>query len=325
MMAFWRRKPRNRRHGRRFTLLDVRLRTAPARRTRWRQATLAVLLALVVAGGLFLTGWAWQKARTELVLENPFFAVTTIEVTTEGHWITPEQVQKWIGVRKGENLLLLDLQRIRQDLGIIPQIKSESVSVVRVLPHLLRVQVSEREPIAQVQSVQIEAGQISPVVYYLDGEGWVLPPLPAGSLTTEMGRALAAMPSIQGLGGWEIRPGQRIDTPAMTNALALLAAFPKSPMAGLVDLAVIDILDPRVITVTTSQGTSVTLAHHDLAQQFRRWQTVHAHGAQKLNKSLAALDLSVTNNCPALWVETGALPPKPPKPEKPHPLRRKHV
>ena len=96
-------------------------------------------------------------------------------------------------------------------------------------------------------------------------------------------------------------------------------------MAGLVDLKHIDVSAPDVLVVTTGQGSEVTFGLQDLDQQLRRWRGIFDLG-QKLGKAVSVLDLSVTDNIPARWVEAGGLPatalPRLPKPLR---TKRKHV
>jgi hypothetical protein len=95
-------------------------------------------------------------------------------------------------------------------------------------------------------------------------------------------------------------------------------------MAGLVDLKRIDVSSPDVLLVTTGQGSEVTMGLTDFDQQLRRWHDIFDMG-QKLSKALATLDLAVTNNIPARWLEASAVPPATPKLPKTSRTRKKHV
>src|SRR5580692_6029024 len=67
---------------------------------------------------------------------------------------------RWTGVKEGANLIGLDLASVKRNLELVSVI--DSVSVERVLPHTLRVRVTERQPIAQVNVPQADsAGGIS--------------------------------------------------------------------------------------------------------------------------------------------------------------------
>ena len=62
--------------------------------------------------------------------------------------ISVDQLRRWAGVKPEENLLALDLARVKRDLEMVPLV--QSVSVERILPRTLRIRITEREPIAQV-------------------------------------------------------------------------------------------------------------------------------------------------------------------------------
>ena len=76
--------------------------------------------------------------------------------------------------------------------------------------------------------------------------------------------------------------------------------------------------------VKTGQGSEVTFGLADLDRQLLRWQAIFEFG-QRNNKAVATLDLAVSDNIPATWLEAAALPPASPKPLKPIRNRKKHV
>ena len=62
--------------------------------------------------------------------------------------IAPEQLRRWTNVKPGANLIALDLASVKRNLELVSAI--DSVSVERVLPCTLKVRVTERVPVAQV-------------------------------------------------------------------------------------------------------------------------------------------------------------------------------
>jgi len=95
-------------------------------------------------------------------------------------------------------------------------------------------------------------------------------------------------------------------------------------MLGLVDLTTVDLSIPQLLQVSTAQGGSITFAIENLERQLRRWRLVHDY-ASRSGKTIASLDLSVSNNVPARWLEAGLTPPPRPKPLKPSPYRKRNV
>jgi cell division septal protein FtsQ len=90
------------------------------------------------------------------------------------------------------------------------------------------------------------------------------------------------------------------------------------------DLKKIDAGAPDVLIATTSQGNEVTFGLIDMEQQLRRWYEIYEMG-QRTSKAIASLDLAVTNNIPARWMEASAVPLTPPKLPRNLRTKRKHV
>jgi hypothetical protein len=96
-------------------------------------------------------------------------------------------------------------------------------------------------------------------------------------------------------------------------------------MLGAVDLAAIDLSIPQLLQVTTSRSAVVTFATENLDLQLKRWRLVHDYASQT-GRAVVSLDLSVSNNVPARWVEAASLPLPAPRPKtKPSPYRKRHV
>jgi hypothetical protein len=132
------------------------------------------------------------------------------------------------------------------------------------------------------------------------------------------------LPVLSGPDASLVQPGRRITTPQVQAALQLIVAFEQSPMAGLVDLKRIEVSSPEALVVTTAQGSEVTFGLANLEQQLRRWHDIFDIG-QKIGKAIATLDLAVTNNIPAQWLEASAVPSPAPKLPKPARNRKNHV
>ena len=316
---WFKRTPKNRRLQR-GNVLDVKLRTKQVCAARLTLATtvLGVSLGTVIALYLLWRGGVW--ALDQFVFKNDAFAVRDFNIQTDGSIPIP-QLRQWAGVKPGDNLLALDLARIKRDIELAPMI--ESAAVERVLPHTLRVRVKEREPIARIRLPQLQPrGGVAMVSYYLDEGGHVIQPLPALADTTAY--KADALPVLSGVNATELRPGSAVGSPKVIAALRLIAAFESSPMSGLVEMKSVDIAGTEVLQVTTEQGGQITFALDRLDEQLRRWRAVHDYG-QKNGRAIRTLDLSVANNSPVLWLGAGAVPPSVPKPNQALPGRKKHV
>jgi cell division septal protein FtsQ len=318
---WFKREIKNRRFHRSH-VLDVKLRSDQVRATRTRLAamTLGVLFGTVF--GLYLLWRTGEWALDKFVYENADFAIERVEVQTDGV-IAPEQLRRWAGVKLGGNLIALDLVQVKRNLELVSAI--DSVSVERILPRTLKIRVSERAPVAQVNVPRADAaGGISVSVFQLDADGVVMQPLDPRLCVVPLSQINEQLPVITGLNVYQLQPGHRVESPQVQAALKLLGAFDRSPMAGLVDLRRIDLTSPEVVVVTTGQGSEITFGLDNLEQQLSRWRGIYDLGQSK-NKIIASADLAVANNVPVLWMELGAAPGTTPKIVNPVHTRRKNV
>lgn len=315
---FWNRKAKNRRLGREF-VLDVKLRSSQVRAARTRKfvTAAAVVFSMALTGYLLWRIGGWMMDT--MVYKNPAFAVGEIDLQTDGV-IASEQLRRWAGVKNGQNLLALDLARVKHNLELVPFV--QSISVERILPHTLRIRVTEREPAAQIMiSRSRVGGGIEQVVYHLDADGWVMPPLDPRQRALPQNQP-EQLPLISGVK--EAQVGHPVEMPQVKAALKLIDAFERSPMAGVTELRKIDVSAPEVLIATTGQGGEVTFGLTDFEQQLRRWHDIYDMG-QKLSKAVATLDLAISNNIPATWIEASVVPPLPPKAPKILRNKKKHV
>ncbi|HEX4342628.1 MAG TPA: FtsQ-type POTRA domain-containing protein, partial [Verrucomicrobiae bacterium] len=227
--------------------------------------------------------------------------------------------QRWSGVKPGDNLFALDLAKVKQHLEMAPMI--QSVSVERILPRTLRIAVTERVPVAQVNVPGLRAGggvQIN--VFQLDADGYVMLPLDARDRAVPLSQQTDLLPVIAGIEPTKLQPGRAIrDVPQLQSALELIAAFDHSPMAGLVDLRRVDVSSPQVLVITTDQGSQITFGAQDLDQQLRRWRATFDLG-QTQKRVIGTLNLAVDNNIPVCWLDV-ATPPASPRPADRSPLK----
>jgi len=314
-------KPKNRRLGREY-VLDVKLRSSHVRQTRIRLAAMALAALFGTVFGLYLLYRTGDWLLGRLLYKNNAFAIQKMDVQTDGV-IAVDQLCRWAGLRKQENLLALDLARVKRNLELVPLI--ESVSVERVLPRTLRIRVSEREAVAQVSLLRQRAGGgMEATLFQLDPYGYAMLPLETLQRASPLHRVLEPLPDIFGLDPRELQPGRRIEAPQLQAALQLIVSFEQSSMAGLVDLKAIDISAPQILTLKTGQASEIVFGLNNLEQQLRRWHAVHQLG-QRIGKAIATLDLAVTNSIPVVWQDQNSIPPGSPKLPKPLRAKRKHV
>jgi hypothetical protein len=302
---------------------DVKKRSGPMRALRLRMA----VTALAVSASLVLCVFVFWKG-SDFVLEqfvytNPAFAIDHIEISTDGI-IPVDQLRRWAGVKVGDNLIALDLARVKRDLEYVPLI--ESASVERVLPRQLVIKVIEREPIAKVSVYQARASDslMEASTYFMDRQGMLMPPLARAFNPQHFDAATRDLPAMTGIPGAELRPGHKTEHQQTLAGLDWIDRFRASDMLGVVDVRSIDVSSPNTLVVSTGQGAEITFASVNLDMQISRWQKIHDF-ARRGERLLASLDLAVTNYVPASWQDSTGISAPSIKPAKPSPYKKRHV
>ena len=187
---------------------------------------------------------------------NPAFAIQRVEVRTDGV-IAPDVIRRWALVRPGQNLLALDLMRVKRDLEMYSPIAG--VCVERVLPATLRISVKERQPVAQAFSLEPRrGGGFNTVPHDFDETGVVIQPLdPAWRLTPAPTNEF--LTTLTGVPPKDLNPGRQAESPQVLAALRLLGQLDRSPMAGIVELQTINVASPEILDAVTSQGRASLL------------------------------------------------------------------
>lgn len=308
-MMFFGKKTRNRRM-KRDNVLEVKLRSDQVRKERLKLASgaIAVCLTLIIGSLAIWRGGEWFMNR--LIYENTAFSIKAIEVKTDGV-LSQQSIRHWSQVKTNQNLLALDLKDVKRNLELAPMI--QNVSLERVLPSTLRIRVSERVPVAQVYTLRrpVNSQRYEPFIYQLDANGYVMLPI-GNALRSEQLTSPEWFPTITGVPASELRPGKPLGIPQVEEALKLVVAFENSPMFGLVDLKQVDVSEPEVLKVSTSQGNEVIFRLKDFEGQFQRWRMAHDY-ALRVRQRLGLLDLSVTNNVPLLFAQQPDAPVPAPK------------
>ena len=310
----WFKKQTKNRRNERESVLEVKMRSRDVRRARLRAVTGLVGAVGGTTLGVMVIWEAYQWALRKFVYGNEAYAIRRIELRHSGR-LLPDQIRRWAGVETGQNLLAVDLDRVRQDLEMIPWVQRAEVEALR--PDCLRLGVWEREPLVQVVVWRLNTvdGGAWPETNYLDAEGFVLPPLHPQWMKPGEPADFAHLTRLTGLDRAEVNPGQRIRRPRVTAALNLVQAYEASTMYSLVDLEELDVSGNDVLTGTSRQGSRVAFGLADYERQMRLWRSIHDYTVVR-SQSIDWLDLSVTNNLPARLKEVSAnsSPPGAPTP-----------
>ena len=139
-----------------------------------------------------------------------------------------------------------------------------------------------------------------------------MPPLDPRLRSTPIGQVPDQLPLLTGLNPAEIQSGKRIESLQGLAALRLIQTFSESSMAAMTDIKRVDVGSPEVLVVTTGRGSEVTFGLQDFDRQLLRWREIQDRG-MRYNKAIAFLDLAVTNNTPARFVDASQQPNTPPQ------------
>jgi len=321
MIPFFKSKQKNRRSAERDNLLEVRMRTNQSRSARMRAAG-AGLAALCAVAAVALICWrVGRYTLDKLVYQNESFAIQQIDVRTDGV-LTTDIIRRWAGVRTGQNLMALDLTRVKKALEQQPPVQFAAIE--RVLPRTLKLTVTERDPVAQALVTQtFPGGRVEQAVFDFDADGYPMRPLDPRWRTAPP-PANETLPILEGVPGGDVEPGRQIESAQVRAALRLIDEFYRSPMAGVADLQRINVAVPEILTVTTGQGTRVTFSLTHLDTQLRRWRLIQDQ-YQRWGRMVASIDLSISNNIPVRWVAAIGAPPGVPKAPPSHRTKRKNV
>lgn len=290
---------RNKKKARRNrgSFLEVSARTRPRRRRLWRVA-FALLLLAGAGYGVHRGLPHWPEFRDRVLVGERFFALKDIEIVAPFKALSREEILVRSGVRAGRNLLALDLSRIKRDLETIPYV--ESAAVERVLPHVLRLRVVERTPVARVTVFDpVADGGAVGQTFYLDRHGAVMPAQfnvtgPADPF------AEAPMPLVSGVNPIDVRPGGIVTDPAVHWALGVVPLYREMGMEQFACIRKIDVTERGVLNLVLENGVEATLGPVDVQRQFLRLGFLHTVGRAN-GQRLLQVDLSMDNNCPSLW------------------------
>jgi len=206
--------------------------------------------------------------------------------------VSPQYLLTVAGLYRGQNLLFLDLQQVRKRLEQIPYLKR--VALERRPGGILYLYVEERIPIAVVEVFPMEGEEpTDPISYLVDREGVPMPWIDGHP-------EFQSLPRIYGVEPSEVQPGKPIGGMEFLTALRLLELWKKESLPAYpVNL---NVSVPDIVQVQLNDGTRVRFGVETLPleRQLERLRLLYQYSAQH-HRKLLQIDLSLTNNCPALW------------------------
>lgn len=274
-MSFWKTEER-RKNRRRENVLRVAARTTERRRAIRRRIGAALLLLAGIPALGFGLFWGGREAWRVLFVENDFFRIRQIEVTTDGT-LGAANIQEYAKVKEGLNLFAVHPQEIRQALLSVPIIANAQVG--RRLPDALIIEVAERVAVARLG----RPGTGTPLA--VDATGHVLGP----------SSVRASLPVVLGVRDKALRPGDVVQDAMLADALAVLEICNETKMREQLAVSTIDLGNEELLDVGLASGEQVLLSRERLKEKLAQLPIIRKV-ARDRGLGLTVYDMTVDRN-----------------------------
>lgn len=210
---------------------------------------------------LGLVGWFTVRLWAVLCVD-PDFDVREIHVEGAKSF-TPGEIVVRSKLQQGENIFKVDIQEARRILEEEPLFRK--VSVWRQLPREIFIQVSEREPIAQI-ILGHEKDDKDVAAWLVDSEGVVV------SNEVECSKLYPILAVT--LERSVLRRGSRIFDEGFSRALNVLEIFSGSILKKMMELEVIELKDKSDVVLRGAHELTVHLGKEDFEDRLIRFLTI---------------------------------------------------
>jgi len=249
-----------------------------------RRLAAPVAVALLATCALAAVSWGAVSAYRQTV-SMPCFAVKELKVTGLRH-VRTEDFVRYISDPRGQSVFTVDLERLQKRAAAHPWIKAASVK--RELPSAVRVEVSEREPVAVVDSGSGGSGR-----FVIDEEGFVMARVD--------GPAWDCLPVIGYRKALGLKPAEAGTEGELKAAVGLLRLVRKDMTETLAGAAVM--VGDDGIPYMTLEGTVVKLGRGGYEDKVRRLselaRDIHSRDAHPATIDLRFPGKVVVRSAPA--------------------------
>ncbi len=288
-MKLFRSKPRNRFYKHDLKRMDSRQRM----KFRSQRQTRILVIGLCVMAGVAIVGWGgWFLIRTgmrQMFSENPAYQITDIMVENSGEFMKPDQVVNILKVRRGQNLLALDLVQMRRELELHSLVEKAELS--RELPGKLMVRVTERVPLANISSGTKQ------VTYQIDKYGVIMDLAGFAKRSPDLLKRIGALPNITGASIAELKIGKPTGSPEVFQALELIQKMDHMDFGSALEVISIDVSRRGILLVATSDQTKVKIGLMDLDRQLQRLASI-LNDARQRSEHILTVDLTLKQDIP---------------------------
>jgi cell division protein FtsQ len=222
---------------------------------------------LLVSFFLFIGHWVYVH-----LLGDPFFRVRVVEV--EGNQkITKETLLSLTMLEGAPNLFSVNLEEMVERIESHPWI--ESVTVRKVFPNKILVQIEERKPMAIIQLEEL---------YYIDGKGEIFSPVGDKDEYN--------YPYLTGLTRATLEKDPAEATRLISKALELLRIVDREKIPPLEDISEIHLEKVfGIYCFTKSEGVEVKLGWEDFGEKLKRLSLIWSD-LRKRGFSISSIDCS---------------------------------
>lgn len=244
------------------------------------------LLIVIIIGSIFLKK-KWNK-ENEMFYLKKYWKIKGIELYGQFQLVRPDEVVK--SIRTDTDIITLDLQKIKLDLMNIVYIKN--VGIDRSINGIIRIYIQERRPIAiaEVYNYGQQSGDIKSELYYISEDGVAM---------TYKDIGLDCLPRLYGIPYSAIYVGKQIQMEELFWALRLISWWSNTSLPR---IEWCDLSEKDVVQCRLQNGTRIRFGIQNIPieLQVKRLFKIYDYGTEN-DKVLLQLDLSLRNNCPALW------------------------
>jgi cell division septal protein FtsQ len=256
-----------------------------ARRKRRGFAVLGLMAAVATVGVVT------QTAIDETVLKNPDHFLRCVKVHTDGTLLSEEEIEEATEIKKGDNVLLVDLAHVKAKLQRLPALSHVTVS--RDMEGRILVVANQRRPVAWVQC---EAQHASPSYpgggMLVDADGTAIP-------TAVIPTQFSSLPVIQHETLEKIHPGEVLRGEQFSAAMQLMFAMQerRQPLVRVV------VHRTFALDAVLKDGPVVTFAWDDLEAELPRFDRL-MHEASIRKWPLATLNVINERNFGVTFKQT---------------------
>ena len=272
-------KKRNRKKNvRRQPILMVSARRKEKQRGRISRISVVVLLTCVLGGAGWVTFITTRTLGRLLFTQNSRYMIRHLELSSDVK-LQPWHIKEYAHLNDQQNLFALNIRKVRDDLLSVPIVKA--VTVTRELPDTLRVQVTERAPVAQLGY----NGLGYPLA--IDDEGYILGP---SSINP-------SLPVIDGIQEKGLRPGVVIADDHLYEALDVLTICGRADLSRMIRIKKIDVSHADYMVLVLEDGERVYLSESNRDPKLFQLAKIISTSRNR-NERIKAVDMTVDKNFP---------------------------